>query len=517
MKFLHGLGILFFLAFGGEQSSAAGKAQHVVIVVWDGMRPDFVTPQYSPTLYALAREGVFFKNHHSVFVSSTEVNGTAIATGMYPERTGIMANSDYRPEIGYSGAVGTEALDVVRRGDLLTSGRYLPVPTVAEILQQAGYPTIIAGTKAVALLHDRALKRTSKASSNSVNLFKGRALPSAALPPIVKTNEREFPTNITHPNTSQDAWTTKALTQTLWKKAVPKYSLLWLSDPDASQHETSPGSDVSLTAIENSDKNLAEVLKALDEKKVLDKTDIMVVSDHGFSTIQRTRSVSEGLRRLKFIAGSKLEDPEPGNVLTVGLGGSTMLYVIDDDEAVTRRLVEFLQTTDYAGVIFSRLPVEGTFPIETVRIGTTNAPDIIVSLRWSADKNEWGAPGMIMSDGGKKGGGTHASLSRFDMNNTLVAAGPDFKKGMISDLPSGNADVAPTVLAILGITPAEPMDGRVLTEAMIGFSDPVPTPEQKTIEATRELPLVRWRQYLKYTTMGKVVYFDEGNGGPVRK
>ena len=25
-----------------------GKAERVVVVVWDGMRPDFITPQYTP-------------------------------------------------------------------------------------------------------------------------------------------------------------------------------------------------------------------------------------------------------------------------------------------------------------------------------------------------------------------------------------------------------------------------------------------------------------------------------------
>src|SRR6266513_789947 len=74
-----------------------GRAEHVVLVVWDGMRPDFITPQYCPTLYSLAQDGVFFRNHHPACVSSTEVNGTAIATGMHPEHSGVMANSDYRP------------------------------------------------------------------------------------------------------------------------------------------------------------------------------------------------------------------------------------------------------------------------------------------------------------------------------------------------------------------------------------------------------------------------------------
>src|ERR1035438_9851088 len=78
---------------------AAGKAEHVVVVVWDGMRPDFVNETNTPTLYQLAREGVFFRNHHAVYLSSTEVNGTAIATGCYPNRSGILAHRDDRPAL----------------------------------------------------------------------------------------------------------------------------------------------------------------------------------------------------------------------------------------------------------------------------------------------------------------------------------------------------------------------------------------------------------------------------------
>jgi hypothetical protein len=34
----------------------------------------------------------------------------------------------------------------------------------------------------------------------------------------------------------------------------------------------------------------------------------------------------------------------------------------------------------------------------------------------------------------------HGSLSSFDLHNTLIAAGPDFKAGITSDLPSGNIE-----------------------------------------------------------------------------
>src|SRR6185295_13531468 len=97
------------LAGAADQLRLKGLAEHVVVLVWDGMRPDFIRPQYTPTLYQLARDGVCFQNHHALYISSTEVNGTGLATGVQPDRSGIMANSDYRPEIGWSGPTGTES------------------------------------------------------------------------------------------------------------------------------------------------------------------------------------------------------------------------------------------------------------------------------------------------------------------------------------------------------------------------------------------------------------------------
>lgn len=493
--------------------TAKGKAKHVIVMVWDGMRRDFISPQYTPHLYELATNGVFFKNHHPVYISSTEVNGTAIATGCHPERSGIIANQDYRPEISLLGPMATEGVELVRRGDMMTEGNYLLVPTVAEMLQQEGIATVTAGTKPVVFLHDRDKHKTTEAGTNSVLLYSGKTLPRAAEASCVKVNDdKPFPAAVATPNSPRDNWTTKAMLNSLWRKGVPHYSLLWLSKPDATQHAEGVGTSNAIAAIENSDRLLGEVLKKLEEKKVRDQADILIVSDHGFSTILKGPDVAELLKKAKFHAARKHEDPEQGDVLVVGLGGSSCLYVYGHDEKVIRQLVEFLQTTDFAGVIFSRVPMEGTFPLDAVRLNTTNvAPDVVVSYRWFADRNDNGVPGLLISDGGTKGKGTHASLCRYDMLNTGVAWGPDFKKGYVSETPSGNIDVTPTVLHILGVKPKTPLDGRVLTEALVD-GDPAPTIETKTLESTREVGIFRWRQYLKYSRVGNAIYFDEGNG-----
>lgn len=491
-------------------AEAAGKAEHVVVVVWDGMRPDLITPEHTPTLFRLAEQGTFFKNHHPVYPSTTEVNGTAINTGVYPARSGIIANREFRPGINPSNSVATEAENVVRAGDALSGGHYIAVPTLAEIVQRAGFRTAVMGSKTVALLADRSERRDTGAGKDSVDFFKGKALPPSAMSLLVDANEgRPFPQKITFPNVAQDEWTTRALTRGLWQDGIPELSVLWMSDPDYTQHNSGPGSPAGLAALESVDRNLAVVLKTLEEKNARDKTDIFIVSDHGFSGAWRNVDVAGELTKAGFKAIRQWQKPARGDVLVVGLGGSVSLYVKDHDKATIRRLAAFLQTSRFAGVIFSRLSIDGTFPLEQVHIDSENAPDVVVAMKWTADKSEFGVPGLLVTDGAKKG--SHGSLSPFDMHNTLVAAGPDIRAGFADEFPSGNTDLAPTILWILGIKPATKMDGRVLAEAINGLKPP-PAARQKALEASNNENGVHWRQYLKISTVGKTVYFDEGNG-----
>jgi arylsulfatase A-like enzyme len=554
------LGILLSCRFGS--ASAAGQAEHVVVIVWDGMRPDFVTPQYTPTLYELAQRGTFFMRNHSAYVTTTEVNGTALATGMHPDHSGIIANTEYQPEFNWLGSYGTEALDVVRRGDMASGGHYLQTPTVAELLHAAGFPTMIAGAKPIALLHDRAPKKVSQAEKDSVTLFRGLTLPRSVQETLVNARDigpfpgstntagSEFggrggggrsgrnadsgnaglpastnafaamppfsggacPGANASGNTT-DAWTTKALVRGLWRRGVPKYSLLWLSEPDAAQHGSGVGSDPAIKALESSDDQLAAVLKALEEKNALETTDIFVVSDHGFSTVGKGSDILGSLKKLKFKAGRQFENPEAGDILVDNLGGSTFFYVFEHDEQVIRRLVSYLQGTDFAGVIFSAVKLPGTFPLSDAHVAASKgAPDLVVSMRWNTNDNDYGAPGMLTVPDGRPGGGVHGSLSRFDLHNTLIVAGPDFKKGFTSLIPSGNIDVAPTVLSILGVSPPEPMDGRVLVEALAKEEQAPVRPAEETIEAMADLGFLRWNQYLKVIRVGYTVYYEEGNG-----
>jgi arylsulfatase A-like enzyme len=292
-----------------------------------------------------------------------------------------------------------------------------------------------------------------------------------------------------------------------------------LNEPDFTQHRTGPGSEQSLAAMRNSDENLARVLSALDAKGALASTDVLVVSDHGCSTISARVDLVDALTKAGLKATREFTTkPASGEILVASNSGSTFVYVIGREEKIIAQIVRFLQGWNATGVIFTRKPMQGAFTLSEVHLDSPEAPDIVVSLRWTGEKNSNGAPGLVCPDlaGFGIGQGTHVSLSPFDMRNILIAAGPHFRSGILSTLPSGNVDVAPTILWLFGIKPPQPMDGRVLAEALTIKGPKLESYEPRRLEAKAQLDGFVWQQYLNYTEVNGVRYFDEGNGAQIR-
>lgn len=485
----------------------------MVLVVWDGLRPDSITPEVTPTLAQMAHDGVNFTRHHPVYPSSTEVNGTAMATGCYPSHSGIIGNREYRPLIDPMQPVGMEVLATIRKGDTVSGGHYLAVPTLPEIAHAAGLRTIIAGTKPVVCLMDRADRPADAASTT---LFAGKTLPAETQATLDKALGGPFPNGLPVPDLLANAWTTQALTTTLWKTDLPTFSVLWLSDPDFTQHRYGVGSDQAKRALAGCDRNLATVFSVLKAGGWQDKTDVLVVSDHGFSTISARVDIAGLLTQAGLSASRGFKSPpKPGDILVDSLGGSSYLYVIGHDKAVAEKAVECLQKTDGVGVLFTRDTLPGTFPLSAAHIDSPDAPDIAVAFKYNDQENAAGATGGVYVDGagqgpmGNVGQGTHASLSRYDLHNTLIAIGPDFKSSWRDELPTSNADLAPTFAYLLGL-PAGHMDGRILTEALTNLASAAAPARTVTTERL-EAASGDWKQYLQVTNCGGETYLDEGN------
>src|SRR5262245_19889250 len=129
-------------------------ARFVIVFVVDGLRPDAITPEHTPTLWRLRSEGVDFANSHAVFPTVTRVNAAALSTGSQPARNGLLGNQIYAPAVDRARAINTHDHRRLLQLDAAAGGRLLLVPTLAEILEARGlrFAAVSSGSTGSALL-----------------------------------------------------------------------------------------------------------------------------------------------------------------------------------------------------------------------------------------------------------------------------------------------------------------------------------------------------------------------------
>ena len=138
-------------------------------------------------------------------------------------------------------------------------------------------------------------------------------------------------------------------------------------------------------------------------------------------------------------------------------------------------IVSALQGTPGVGAIFTRAAqsgsldgrVKGTLSFEAGRWTHQRSAQILYSPDWTDAPNAFRMQGTSASNGTAG----HGSTSPWDVHNTLIAAGPDLKRGLTLQSPSANVDFAPTFLRLLALPIPSSMQGRVLQEALAGAPD----------------------------------------------
>jgi arylsulfatase A-like enzyme len=113
--------------------------------------------------------------------------------------------------------------------------------------------------------------------------------------------------------------------------------------------------------------------------------------------------------------------------------------------------------------------VAGTLSFDLARWNHARSGQILVSANWSDEAKNVDFRGTT-TQGGVAG---HGTSSPFDIHNTLIVAGPDFREHASSDVPTGNVDIAPTLLHMLGLPAPPTMAGRVIRESL--RSGPAPS------------------------------------------
>lgn len=472
-----------------------------LVIVLDGLRPDYVTPELMPNLHALGQRGVVGRNHHSVFPTVTRVNAASIATGSYPAHHGLMGNAVYFPEISPATKFNTGNAAHLQRIEAATGGQLLTSPSLGEILQQGGRKllAVSSGSSGSAFLLNH--------KTSGGGLIHTELVLPASLRPQVLEILGPIPPDAS-PNTGRNRRAVDAYLQIGLDQIRPHVTLMWLSDPDHTQHEQGVGAPLTLEAIRQVDAEIGRIVATLAAKGLQDKVNIFVTSDHGFSTHTGKLGLEELLK----------SEVEAGSVFIV----EGAIYVNNRDAEKIRQIVARLQATDWVGAIFTRPgqpgepegSVPGTFAFDLAHWTHPRAADILVAPNWTDEANQYGYQGTSTETHGEPAG--HGNSSPFDVHNTLIAAGPDIKSGAVSDVPSGNIDFAPTLCYLNGIRRPDSMDGRVLKELLRGGPSPASVKVQDYVNRTQNrnadteyhlelsCSIVAGTEYLNFTRVKRI-------------
>lgn len=417
-----------------------------LVIVVDGLRPDLITAERTPHLAALGRRGVVSRAHHSVFPTVTRVNASALVTGTGPARHGILDNSIYLPAVDADRALNTGDGARMEQADSVLGGALLDVPTLPALLAAHGRRMAVAssGSSGSAFL---------LAGAGRAPMINGTMIRPQALAAAVEARLGPAPEFEGAPNLRANARAVDALLTVVIDSLDPDVAMLWLSDPDHTAHGAGLGSLLADSAIRAVDREVGRVLDGLAARGVADRTTVLVVSDHGFSTqagrAAPIREVLAPVRDQVVEAGSAIHR-RPGATVTPD------------------SLVRLLQRAAPVGAIFTasarpgsvqgRIP--GTLSFESVGWGHARAGDVLFSADWSHERNAAGIAGWTAL----AGTAGHGTSSPYDITATFLAAGPAFRQGDTTTVPSANSDIAPTVLSLLGLPIPSSMTGRVLDE-----------------------------------------------------
>ena len=339
--------------------------QKVIIMVWDGLRPDSITAQDTPNLYEMRKMSANFSDNHSTYPTFTMMNAASLASGSFPRKSGFYGNTFWTPPpspVGtnaaglpqsYQDPVFTEDYAILKTLNAHYDDDLIMVESLFKIAHKAGMVTATVGKSGPAFLQDlgaggyfideNAVLPLSFAKELQAAHF---ALPANAVKPF-KTTELTLDSKNGNP-TKRDPYILFPLTEygeTLYSRDAsdnsqgaaedagnkymlevftnyilpikkPDLSLIWFRTPDNAQHGYGVGSANYHKALRSQDARLGELREALNQLNLASSTNIIVISDHGHSTVSGAtnlfplRSIQPATQVVGGVSNAKLGNPD---------------------------------------------------------------------------------------------------------------------------------------------------------------------------------------------------------------
>ncbi len=465
------------------------------VVVIDGLAPQYITPELTPRICALARcpgstpepgsHATVYRAARAVMVTETNANHAAMMTGAYPDFSGMVAN-----------------LFFDRRKSSVTSldrPELVLAPTLFDTIE-VNKPWI----RTAAIMGKSKLRRLF----DCTRPFPGAPCgPSRVNPEGIEVNHLrpDYLGGAVEPGTSPSGpldlpaepisgsgYTLDNLVMDLViklsKEEDPDFTFVNLAFVDGAQHLTTPGSPAALAAIRNADAQVGRLVDYLKASGKWGHSVLVVTADHSFAS---PAAATGTIDLSSLVAGA---GPVP--LAVVSHGGSASVYVnregfnpagpLTPAERDTLREVRrrALATRGVREALY-RLPVEGEegllsrvhpdWHLTHPRVGelllTADEGHRFVTSPGSPDTAIPGAHGhpfarqvpFVVASGGPFVVDRVVEPARVDSVN--------FDDTRFNPLQAEAVDVAATAAWLYGVPPPAYSAGRPLFEAFAGAAD----------------------------------------------
>ncbi|TWU24371.1 Type I phosphodiesterase / nucleotide pyrophosphatase [Novipirellula galeiformis] len=453
--------LVAWLCSDAVPSAAADETErHVVVVSLDGLAAYLVDDPMVPlpTIRRLAREGSIADGGMTVSNPSvTWPNHTTLLTGVRPEKHGVLANG-----VLVRGAIGMPTTIDSRRDqrDLVR------MPTIVDVAHAAGLSTAEINwpcTRGSDSFDDQFPDVPDSLAHTTPRLRKELVELGLLSDESDASFRRMSAVGRDH------IWTEAACHVIRQRK--PNLMLVHLLNVDSVHHTLGPQTAAGYTANAYADMCLARIIAAIDDAGIRERTTLIVVSDHGFTSTPKAIRPNVLLRQagLLTVDGGKISEAQ---VHVVPEGGIGLVYCTHPGEAA-RAAEDFKQR-----LIGQEGVADVVLPAAYAKLGLQHpreyrqSPDaVLVAADGYAVSGSVDGETLVASNTEARTPlGSHGFLSSLPKMKALcVLSGSGIERGTTLSAVE-NIDIAPTIASLLELDyPAS--DGKPLTAAMIQRRD----------------------------------------------
>jgi predicted AlkP superfamily pyrophosphatase or phosphodiesterase len=411
----------------------------VVLISLDGLGGHYLEDPKAvmPTLRALAAEGAQARML-SVTPSVTWPSHVSIATGCIPAHHGVVGNNFFDRE--------TKRSVTLVADPVLDQDQIVKVPTIYDVAKGQGLVT--------AAVRWPASRNAKNLDWTVPDIHPLDVRTSYSTPLLVEECKKAnlwFPRNADTTATDSKLFNDESCAKIfnlILEKHRPNIALLHLVDIDHAQHMKGPNSVEAYAAIEESDRHVRKIWDIL-KRDYPSTATLIVVSDHGFSSIKRILHPKVMLQNagLLEVKGTRVTS---GPVAVVPQGGTLMVYINDSPrDPIIEKVTKVFK--DVEGVDKVVGPVE----LKTYGLASPSEdprfPDMIV---YTKDGYVFGdtADGALTFTEKQERRGSHGHNPAFpNLHASFIAWGagikPGVKPGIITSI-----DVAPTIARLLNVS-----------------------------------------------------------------